>query len=182
MKKTLPIISIILALMIQILVPSSDKHPNAASPYFTYALCLGLGVYIVVFMMALFRPGLNKTLNYKGQLIGGAVLLLNIINLLTVKLAWLPTLYFPSLDRVFGALVEDRVLLGKCLLYSARLLSVGFFSGVIAGLATGILIGFNKTANYWIMPVVRILGPIPSTAWIPLVLVCFPTAVSASTR
>lgn len=181
MKKTLPIISIILALMIQILVPSSDKHPNAASPYFTYALCLGLGVYIVVFMMALFRPGLNKTLNYKGQLIGGAVLLLNIINLLTVKLAWLPTLYFPSLDRVFGALVEDRVLLGKCLLYSARLLSVGFFSGVIAGLATGILIGFNKTANYWIMPVVRILGPIPSTAWIPLVLVCFPTAVSAST-
>ncbi|MFR4415366.1 MAG: ABC transporter permease [Butyricicoccus sp.] len=45
---------------------------------------------------------------------------------------------------------------------------------------TGIAIGFNKTFAYWVQPLVRVLGPIPSTAWIPLVLIAFPTAVSAS--
>ena len=45
---------------------------------------------------------------------------------------------------------------------------------------TGIGIGFNKTFAYWVQPLVRVFGPIPSTAWIPLVLIAFPTAVSAS--
>ncbi len=51
----------------------------------------------------------------------GAVLFLNILNIVTAKSALLPVLYFPSLDKVFGVLVTDRGLLGKCLLYSARL-------------------------------------------------------------
>ncbi len=102
------------------------------------------------------------------------------INLVTVKSALLPVLYFPSLDRVFGVFVTDSQLIVKCLLHSARLLLSGYFAGAIAGIICGIAIGFSKTVNYWLMPIVRVMEPIPSTSWIPLVLVIFPSAVSAS--
>ena len=59
----------------------------------------------------------------------------------------------------------------------------GAMSGLsiaVAGVLTGIAIGFSKGARYWIYPLVRVLGPIPSTAWIPLAMISFPTVVSAS--
>ena len=102
------------------------------------------------------------------------------LNILTAKTATLPVLYFPSLDRVFGVLVEDAAFLGKCLLYSLRLQVTGWVSGAVAGVLTGVAIGFSKGARYWIYPLVRVLGPIPSTAWIPLAMISFPTVVSAS--
>lgn len=180
-KMMLPFISLLFALLLHITIPDSEKHPHVETPYFTYALLAGFFVYLIVFLLSFVIKGLQKKLIYKGYFIAGAVLFLNILNLITAKFAWLPVLYFPSLNRVFGVLVTDRNLLAKCLLYSAKLLLVGFFSGAVVGIISGIAIGFCKTVSYWLMPVVRVLGPIPSSAWIPLVLVCFPSAVSAST-
>ena len=84
--------------------------------------------------------------------------MLNILNLLTAKFAILPVLYFPSLDRVFGVLVEDSAFLATCLAYSARLLFFGWLGGAVVGVLTGIAIGFNKTFAYWVQPLVRVLG------------------------
>lgn len=180
-KEILPCVSILLTLLLQIIIPNSSEHPEADAPYFTYALLIGLVVWAVAFGVSFVNKNVQKKLIFKGYFIAGAVLLLNIINLVTVKSALLPVLYFPSLDRIFGVLVTDSQLIVKCLLYSARLLLVGYFSGAIVGIICGIAIGFSKTVSYWLMPIVRVLGPIPSTAWIPLVLVCFPSALSAST-
>ncbi|MBO5292866.1 MAG: ABC transporter permease subunit [Lachnospiraceae bacterium] len=163
------------------MIPDSASHPQADAHYFTYVLWISLVVWALIFILSFFRQNVRKKLIYKGYFIAGAILFLNIVNLLTVKSALLPVLYFPSLDRIFGVLITDRQLILKCLLYSIRLLSVGFLSGAVIGIISGIAIGFSKTVSYWLMPVVRVLGPIPSTAWIPLVLVCFPSAVSAST-
>lgn len=173
-KEILPILSILFALVLQTTIPNSEKHPNVEAPYFTYALWIGLAAYVVAFLLSFGVKSIQKWLIYKGCFIAGAVLFLNILNIITAKSALLPVLYFPSLDKVFGVLVTDRGLLGKCLLYSARLLLVGYFSGAIVGFICGIAAGFSKKVSYWLMPLVRLLGPIPSTAWIPLVLVCFP--------
>lgn len=105
---------------------------------------------------------------------------MNLYNIVTIKAGMLPVLYFPSWNSILGVLVEDRGLLLKCLGYSGRLLMFGYIGGVLVGFTTGILIGFSKKASYWISPIIRVLGPIPSTAWIPIVLICFPSAVSAS--
>lgn len=177
----LPILSILFALLLQNLLPDSDKQPSVSYPYFSTALVVGLVLYVAALVLSFYRNALFKKLLYKARFIAGAVLFLNVLNLVTLKFSLLPVLYFPSLDRILEAIVKDRLLILKCLAYSARLLLGGYLFGALAGFATGILIGFSKRANYWIMPVIRVLGPIPSTAWIPLVLVCFPSAVSAST-
>ena len=157
--KVLPILSIALALILDIVLPDNLQHPAAEHPYFIWLLGAALVVYLIFYAVSLFRPSLREKLEYKAYFYAGAALFLNILNLLTVKFAILPVLYFPSLDRVFGVLFEDSAFLAKCLAYSARLLFIGWFCGAI---------------------VVRVLGPIPSTAWIPIVLIAFPSAVSAS--
>lgn len=178
--KVLPILSIALALILDIVLPDNLQHPAAEHPYFIWLLGAALVVYLIFYAVSFFRPSLREKLEYKAYFYAGAALFLNILNLLTVKFAILPVLYFPSLDRVFGVLFEDSAFLAKCLAYSARLLFIGWFCGAIVGMLTGIAIGFNKTFSYWVQPLVRVLGPIPSTAWIPIVLIAFPSAVSAS--
>lgn len=179
-KKIIPILSIIFAIAVQIGFKNSSLHPQT-KPYFTYVLLGILIVYSILFILSFFNKRLDEKISYKALFIGGAVLFFNILNILTSKLAILPVLYFPALDRVFGVMVEQRDVLVKCILYSARLLGFGVVFGALAGITTGICIGFSKTFSYWISPIIRVLGPIPSTAWIPLILISFPTAVSAST-
>lgn len=178
--KALPILSIALALILDIVLPDNLQHPAAEHPYFIWLLGAALVVYLIFYAVSFFRPSLREKLEYKAYFYAGAALFLNILNLLTVKFAILPVLYFPSLDRVFGVLFEDSAFLAKCLAYSARLLFIGWFCGAIVGMLTGLAIGFSKTFSYWVQPLVRVLGPIPSTAWIPIVLIAFPSAVSAS--
>ena len=81
---------------------------------------------------------------------------------------------------MFGVFVTDYELLIQCILASGQLLLRGFLAGGILGFLTGILIGFNKKASYWISPFMKFVGPIPPTSWSPLVLSLFTTTYSAS--
>ena len=49
--------------------------------------------------------------------------------------------------------------------------------GVTAGVITGVCIGWFTPARYWGMPVLKVIGPIPATAWIPLAMVVMPSAL-----
>lgn len=160
--------------------PDSPLHPPADAPYYTLILWAVLAVTAAAYAAGWFSERFREKYAEKAPFYAGALLFLSLLNLLTVKTAVLPVLYFPSLDRVFGVLVKDASFIGKCLLYSLRLQLVGWLCGAAAGVLTGIAIGFSRGAKYWIYPLVRMLGPIPSTAWIPLVLISFPTVVSAS--
>lgn len=174
------VISFIVAILVAIFVKDSSMQPKASHSYFVYFLFIALAFYILSIIIGLFKKDFLDKVIYKSFFIAGAILFLNILNLLTAKLAYLPILYFPTLDRVFGALIEDSPYIAKCVFYSARILLVGSILGAIIGVFTGIGIGFNKQLSYWFSPIIRILGPIPSTAWIPLALITFPSAVSAS--
>lgn len=179
-KMALPVPAAAAALATARLLPDSPLQRPADAPYFSYAAGFLLAASAVAFLAGLGNRTFREKYEKKAPFYTGVLLFLMALNLLTVKKALLPVLYFPSLDRVFGVLLTDAPFIGKCLLYSLRLQLTGWFCGAAAGILTGVAIGFNKYARYWIYPLVRVLGPIPSTAWIPLVLVSFPTVVSAS--
>ena len=96
--KSLPVLSILLALACDILLPDSSPHPAAAHPYFTWTLLIGLAVYVIALLISLGNTKVRDKLSYSALFYAGAVLVLNILNLLTAKFAILPVLYFPSLD------------------------------------------------------------------------------------
>ena len=58
--------------------------------------------------------------------------------------------------------------------HSLRLLLSGYFVGVAAGLVSGVLIGWFPAVRYWGMPVLKVVGPIPATALVPLAMMLFP--------
>jgi NitT/TauT family transport system permease protein len=119
-------------------------------------------------------------LSFKAPFFAASFLLLGIYNLITHKVNVIPGLYFPTPERIIGVFVTDWFFLLRCLVYSMRLLLGGFFLGALLGVSTGTLIGWSKRFNYWIMPFIKIVGPIPSTAWIPIALVIFLRPTSAS--
>src|SRR6185437_13782441 len=113
-------------------------------------------------------------------LFAAAILLLCLWDLLTLKLAVVPLPYFPGPDMVLQCLRDDWALIANCTWHSLLLLFTGFASGAILGVVSGVMIGWSSKFRYWGMPVLKVLGPIPATAFIPLTLMLFPTAFSSA--
>lgn len=66
----------------------------------------------------------------------------------------------------------DGTWLESFLSSGARVL-VGFLVAAVLGVVLGVLAGYFKTFGQMVDPLVQILRPIPSTAWVPLTLVFF---------
>ena len=177
-KLQLPLLSALITVLFELLVPDSSLHKSADHEYLVWFIVILTTIYEIVLLVG--SRNVRGVLLYKSAFYTAFFQVLNVFNLLTVKFAVLPVLYFPSLDRIFGVLISDSAFLGQCLLYTLRIQLSGWLLGVAAGICTGIAIGFSKRFRYWCQPLVRVLGPIPPTAWIPIVLVVFPSVIVAS--
>ncbi|MEU6641687.1 ABC transporter permease [Saccharomonospora sp. NPDC046836] len=63
---------------------------------------------------------------------------------------------------------------------SAQRVVLGFLIASAAGTAVGLLIGWSRPARVLLQPVIDILRPIPTTAWVPFAVVFFGIQPSAS--
>jgi sulfonate transport system permease protein len=143
----------------------------------TYNLLLGviLGLALVAAVVQIFWPVLRRWLERMSPIVAAAVLLLGVWDLITVGFHWLPLPYFPGPAAVLQSLVQDRALLFDSTWHSLLLLLAGYLLGVTLALITGICIGWSSQVRYWGMPVLKVVGPIPATAWIPLAMVLSPS-------
>jgi len=98
----------------------------------------------------------------------------------TAKLGLLPLPFFPPPQAILEVVIDDRTRLVAGLFASFRLLATGYFLGAVVGFVTGVAIGWSRLAGYWIHPLLRFIGPLPATAWLPLAFFVFPTSFSAS--
>lgn len=169
-----------IALGIQILIPDSALHPDAQKPYYTYLLAALLGIFALVLALSFAWKPAAKYLENKGPFIFGAAVLITVLDIFIGKLALLPVIFFPSFDNILSVFFTDSALILKCIFFSFRLLLLGVIYGTLAGFITGIFLGFSRKFYYWVNPYIKIIGPIPATAWIPLVLTVFPTTFGAS--
>ncbi|GJE61074.1 Bicarbonate transport system permease protein CmpB [Methylobacterium trifolii] len=76
---------------------------------------------------------------------------------------------------------EDWPKLGGSTLNSLLLLVGGYAVGADVGFVLGIAIGWSRAIGYWAHPVLRFVGPLPATAWLPIAYFMFPSSWSAST-
>ncbi len=175
-----PIINTILALIVELFVSENEGAMYGGLNDYKNLLYILFAAFSVLSIVSLFFPKFRKDFSRKGWLIGGVVLFLNILNILTVKTLILPEVFFPSLSRVIHVFVADWNVILKNLWSSFVILIEGMIVGTVVGLLTGILVGWSKTASYWLSPFIRFLGPIPSSTWIPLALVVFPSSRGAA--
>jgi NitT/TauT family transport system permease protein len=136
-----------------------------------------LAVSIVAGIAQFAWGGLRKWMQQMCPIIAAAMTLLCLWEVITSGLRWLPLPYFPSPAGVLQSVVSDRALLFDSTWHSLVLLLGGYSLGVVLALITGICIGWFARARYWGMPVLKVVGPIPATAWVPLAMVISPSAI-----
>jgi NitT/TauT family transport system permease protein len=101
-------------------------------------------------------------------------------DVITAKLQLVSPYYFKDANRIVAAVFDNGGAIILNILYSLRLLFLGYFSGLAAGFITGVFAGWFPKARYWIMPIVKKIGPIPSTVWIPIFVVLIPSLFASS--
>ena len=170
----LPIASA-LAIGVHLLV--SKNEPLVEGRSYTMMLGVFLSFALAAAAVQAFWPGLRQWMRGMCPILAAAVVLLTLWEVITAGFRWLPMPYFPSPAGVVQSLINDRALIFDSTWHSLLLLIGGYALGVATGLITGVCIGWFEFARYWGMPVLKVVGPIPATAWIPLAMVVSPNAM-----
>ena len=154
----------------------ATKRPVAETYSYTWFLSLILCAAVAAIGVQTFWIGLRRWLSHISPIIAAVVLILCLWEVITTGLQWLPLPYFPGPAGVLQGMLEDRQMLFESTCYSLILLLGGYALGVVVALFTGVCIGWFAEARYWGMPLLKVVGPIPATAWIPLAMVLSPSA------
>src|SRR6266566_2068384 len=155
----------------------SKREPVPPTHYYPFLLFIMLGLGLLGAALYPFFEGLRKWMGQMCPILGVATMTAGIWELVTSCLGLLPLPYFPGPEGVFGSMVSDYKLLFDSTWHSLILLISGYFIGVAVALVTGVTIGWFPHARYWGMPLLKVVGPIPATAWIPLAMVVSPSAL-----
>jgi len=178
LKVFLPLIILFIDLLIHLNMP--NKQGFTTTRYYPALLEILIVIYAALLIFSTRNLRLREKLSEKGPLLLAVFMLIEIWDVVTLKLKLLPLPYFPGPDKVLNSLFTDWSLLGLSTLYSLRLLFTGYIIGALIGLVAGILMGWSKKWSYWITPLLKVIGPVPAIAWIPIALVVFPTSFWAS--
>ncbi|MDR3535721.1 MAG: ABC transporter permease [Acetobacteraceae bacterium] len=101
--------------------------------------------------------------------------------LVTAKFFVLPRPFFASPQALLEVFTDDYPRLGDSVWHSLQLLLGGYVIGALVGFGFGVAIGWSRAVGYWAHPALRLIGPLPATAWLPLAFFAFPSSHSAST-
>ena len=176
----LPAMSALLALALHLGLPMNSEFMERPLPYYTLFVGGSFAAFLGLACLSLANGGLRKWLNHKSYFFAVLYLLINIYNLVTLKWNLIPSLFFAYPDKILAVYYNDWFFLSRCVGYSLWLLFTGAFIGGSLGVLTGIAVGWSPRVHYWVQPFIKFIGPIPSTAWIPLALIVYPTTFSAS--
>ena len=175
--RTLLAFSLAVAVALAVHLFVSKKEPPPETRTYTIFLCAVLATALLTAPAQLRWSGLRRWRQNMHPILAAGALLLCFWEIITSGFRLLPLPYFPSPAKVLQSLISDRGLLFDSTWHSLILLISGYALGVVAGLISGICIGWSSPIRYWGMPVLKVVGPIPATAWIPLAMVVSPSAV-----
>ncbi|MCR6631942.1 MAG: ABC transporter permease subunit [Magnetospirillum sp.] len=127
-----------------------------------------------------FLPRLSARLRGAGPWLVALSVLVTVWQVVTAKTGLLPRPFFHPPQSLLEVYLDDWSMLGLSVLHSLRLLLVGYLIGAGLGFITGVGLGWSRLVAYWGHPVLRLIGPLPATAWLPIAFFAFPSSWSAS--
>jgi NitT/TauT family transport system permease protein len=98
----------------------------------------------------------------------------------SAKFGWLPQPFFPPPHAILEVFTDDWPKLVESIAASVKLELLGFALGAAGGFMIGVLLGRSRLFGYWVHPVLRLIGPLPAIAWLPIAFFVFPSSWSAS--
>ena len=123
---------------------------------------------------------LARRLRPAGPWLVASAVVLALWEIYTAKLGSLPPPFFAPPQSLAEVYISDWARLLDSARNSLQLLAVGVGIGASVGFVVGVLMGWSKLANYWIHPLLRVLGPVPTTALLPISFYFFPSSWSTA--
>ena len=140
---------------------------------------IGLVILLGVLTERHFRPA--HRIRHAGPWLIAIAVFVTTWEIATAKTGHLPLPFFPPPQSILEVYTDDWGRLGDSLLHSIWLLTPGFFIGSTVGFVLGVAIGWSRAVGYWGHPFLRVVGPLPASAWLPLAFFFFPSSWSAGT-
>jgi NitT/TauT family transport system permease protein len=167
-----------LAALVTAFVPNSDDWEYGLQ----LTRILG-GVAVILALSGLFLPRLPavfERFRAKAAWLLAIGLGLTVWELVTAKLGWLPRPFFVPPQALLEVYADEWPKLLECTYHSVLLLATGYLLGAFTGFSVGVAVGWSRLAAYWGQPLLRFIGPLPATAWLPIAFFIFPSSWSAS--
>ena len=159
----------------------SDLGDWSRTPLLGIAALATAAVIILATLGADYIGGLAAALRQRAPWLFMLGVFFSIWELATAKFAWLPLPFFPPPQAILEVYTDDLPKLLDSVLASVKLQLGGYVIGALVGFITGVSIGWSRSVGYWVHPVLRFIGPLPATAWLPVAFFTFPSSWSAST-
>ena len=164
-----------------LLWPDADDLGRTAALGWLAATLGGLALLLAI---ATSLPGLAARLaplRAAGPWLVVLALALAAWELVTAKLDLLPRPFFVAPQSVLEVFTDDYARLGDSVGHSLLLVLPGYALGAAIGFLFGVAMGWSRLVGYWAHPVVRLIGPLPATAWLPVAFFAFSSSRGAST-
>lgn len=170
----LPLLCGCVALLEYLLLPNNSR--NARPWSYVWVLGAAMCAYLLCLCVSLLRKHrgekrMYEKLYYKAPHFSALFLFLALYDYLTLKTGILTQPFVPCMNYIINAFLVDYKLLADCTLNTLKLLFLGYSIGVSLGLVTGVACGYSRRARYWLDPIIKFLGPIPTSTWIPIIMV-----------
>ena len=170
----LPWVCFGVALLEYLLLPNNSRNRNPWN--YVYVLCLSILIYNFYGIFAAIQRHRGEKkyyekLRHSAPLISALYLFFTLYDYLTLKTGILTQPFVPCVNFIINAFLLDYKMLIECTLNTLKLLFLGYSIGISLGLVTGIACGYSTKFRYWINPIIKFLGPIPTSTWIPVIMV-----------
>ena len=169
----LPILCGAVALVEYLVIPNKSRNWKPWS--YVWVLGIAIAAYIIFLLYATIKSRggekqFYEKLHYKAPRYSALFLFLALYDYLTLKTGVLTQPFVPCMNYIINAFLVDYKMLLDCTLNTLKLLFIGYTIGVSLGLLTGITCGYSKRVRYWVDPIIKFLGPIPTSTWIPIII------------
>lgn len=180
---SLPILMAIIALAEYLILP--DLNPNPMPHMYTCLMAGVLALYTCSVIVGIVKEKMGdkkliRKLRHKAPLYTAILLILTAFDYATIKTNIFTYPLVPCVNNIMYAAYTDYATLLNSALHTLKLMFEGYAIGVILGLITGITCGYSQKVNYWIDPIIKFLGPIPISTWIPIIMVFMSGALDLS--
>ena len=155
---------------------AADVYPDGATTvYYPIFIRASIVIYLAFVVISIWFEYFRRHFVKWWGLIIFIYVASGIYNLCTIHSGVFELPYFPSFESMLAYLFEhwDRTL--GDLYNSVTLYLQGILLGGILGLIWGSLMGYSERANYWLNPIIKIIGPVPGVAWVTISLVLAPS-------
>ena len=169
----LPFAGLAVSLLEYCLIP--NKYPNANPHRYIVFLLIPMVFYLINWAIGVIRYTKGNRqkfakVRHTAPFLTALYIGMAIFDWATLKTGKLLYPFIPWINDIINAVFIDYGQLFICTLYSLRLLLLGYLEGSFLGLITGVACGYSEKVNYWVNPIVKVLGPIPTATWIPLIM------------